>query len=90
VGAEQTPEALTMAYYCTCPYCDANLDPGEICRCRTKKKEAAQVQAGTASDQNDHGPIVPPGPPPVKRETMLDRMLRDLEDMGVKIPEGIF
>ena len=23
-----------MAYFRTCPYCEANLDPGEVCECR--------------------------------------------------------
>jgi len=26
-----------MAYYHTCPYCGANLDPGESCDCRDSK-----------------------------------------------------
>ena len=25
-------------YYRTCPACGANLDPGEICRCKQKKE----------------------------------------------------
>lgn len=23
-----------MSYYCTCPHCGANLDPGEVCDCQ--------------------------------------------------------
>lgn len=26
-----------MSYYRTCPYCGANLDPGEVCDCRREK-----------------------------------------------------
>lgn len=26
-----------MAYFKTCPYCDANLDPGEKCECNGKR-----------------------------------------------------
>lgn len=26
-----------MAYYKVCPYCGANLDPGEICDCRVQR-----------------------------------------------------
>lgn len=33
-----------MAYYRVCPYCGCNIDPGEICDCRTEqKKEAAPL-----------------------------------------------
>ena len=28
-----------MAYYETCPYCGASLDPGEKCDCRQNEKE---------------------------------------------------
>ena len=28
-----------MAYYETCPYCGANLDPGEVCECRIERRE---------------------------------------------------
>lgn len=28
-----------MSYYHTCPYCGANLDPGERCDCRDEEKE---------------------------------------------------
>lgn len=27
-----------MPYYWTCPYCGANLDPGEKCDCKDNKK----------------------------------------------------
>lgn len=91
-GSEARPEvgALTVAYYRTCDNCGANLDPGEICRC--KKKEAAQLAPGTASDRNnDHASIVSPDPAQVKaaiRDANLSRTIRDLEAMGVKIPGG--
>lgn len=28
-----------MPYYWTCPYCGANLDPGERCDCKNETKE---------------------------------------------------
>lgn len=30
-----------MAYYKVCPYCGANLDPGEICDCRESLMQRA-------------------------------------------------
>lgn len=30
-----------MNYFKTCPYCGANLDPGEVCDCRDKAKTPA-------------------------------------------------
>lgn len=33
-----------MAYYRTCPECGSNLDPGEACECRRKRKEPAPLQ----------------------------------------------
>lgn len=33
-----------MAYFRTCPYCGANLDPGEICTCRQKDGAALLEQ----------------------------------------------
>lgn len=39
---------MSGAIYWTCPYCHANLDPGEVCEdCR--KEEAAPVPAGATS-----------------------------------------
>lgn len=32
-----------MAYYRTCPYCGANLDPGERCDCMEKESAAAHA-----------------------------------------------
>ena len=32
-----------MSYYRTCPYCGANLDPGERCDCRDNEKAAADA-----------------------------------------------
>ena len=34
-----------MAYYRTCPYCGATLDPGETCDCReTAERERAEAE----------------------------------------------
>lgn len=30
-----------MSYYCTCPYCGAHLDPGEVCDCLGARRERA-------------------------------------------------
>lgn len=39
-----------MSYYNVCPYCDANLDPGEKCDCQNSKKvEKAKADARTAA-----------------------------------------
>nr|DAF01600.1 MAG TPA: TerY-C metal binding domain [Caudoviricetes sp.] len=35
-----------MAYYNTCPWCGASLDPGESCDCKRKKSEAAATGNG--------------------------------------------
>lgn len=40
-------------YYWTCPYCDANLDPGEACDCRKEKgivDDYKSVQGGEDSN----------------------------------------
>lgn len=37
-----------MSYYRTCPYCGANLDPGERCDCQDNKKTA--LSAANAED----------------------------------------
>lgn len=37
-----------MPYYWTCPYCGANLDPGERCDCKNETKEE------TNHDGNDN------------------------------------
>lgn len=33
-----------MAYFRTCPYCKANLDPGEVCDCRENAASAKKEQ----------------------------------------------
>lgn len=33
-----------MPYYYTCPYCGANLDPGERCDCQDKQEEPAGTE----------------------------------------------
>lgn len=42
-----------MRYYRTCPYCGANLDPGEVCDCRDKER-AAQGAANTQDGKVEH------------------------------------
>ena len=37
-------------YYWTCPYCKANLDPGESCDCR---KEVQESSTTTITKQSD-------------------------------------
>ncbi len=37
-----------MAFYRTCPYCGANLDPGEHCDCRKSKFKNTETD-GTSS-----------------------------------------
>ena len=43
-----------MAYYRTCPECGSNLDPGEACECRRKKKRARPAATGTDSGKHPH------------------------------------
>ena len=57
-----------MSYYRTCPYCEANLDPGEVCSCM---KETAQGATNTQGGKLDtpaqkDSPIVHQGGPEVK------------------------
>ena len=33
-----------MPYYRTCPYCGANLDPGERCDCQDKQEEPTDTE----------------------------------------------
>ncbi len=40
-----------MAYYRVCPNCGCNIDPGEICDCRTEKEEAAPLVRETTSGE---------------------------------------
>ena len=44
-----------MSYYRTCPYCGANLDPGETCDCQIEKKEqeAVRAEAQIREEQED-------------------------------------
>lgn len=30
---------MAKRYYDVCPYCNGNLDPGEICTCRQEKEQ---------------------------------------------------
>jgi len=34
---------MSETYYWTCPYCKANLDPGESCDCRKKSEDESDV-----------------------------------------------
>jgi len=46
-----------MSYYRTCPYCGANLDPGERCDCRDNEKaaaDAANIDGGWDGIENDN------------------------------------
>lgn len=44
-----------MKYFRTCPYCHANLDPGERCDCR----EQQEVNAAGAAYQNERKSALP-------------------------------
>lgn len=50
-----------MAYR-RCPYCEAYLDPGEICDCRNEPKisddKKAAMPASTAADPHRNGDIL--------------------------------
>lgn len=46
-----------MLYYRTCPYCGANLDPGEGCDCQKEEAapDATNIESGKVeSDLPDH------------------------------------
>lgn len=38
-----------MSKYVTCPYCNSNLDPGEICDCQ-RQRQLETPRNGTASN----------------------------------------
>lgn len=40
-----------MAYYDTCPFCGANLDPGERCDCMSEPQSADE--SGTAEEHKE-------------------------------------
>ena len=40
-----------MPYYRTCPYCGANLDPGELCDCRKALEAEALRLIGLLSEE---------------------------------------
>ena len=42
-----------MAYYNTCPYCGANLDPNEKCECQTEKNKLAKQYQEITSKKPD-------------------------------------
>ena len=44
---------MKSTYYWTCPYCGANLDPGEICDCQkdsSNEDSYKSVQGGETKD----------------------------------------
>lgn len=43
-----------MSYFKICPHCGANLDPGEVCDCKNKKKTAPSA-ANTEGRQGGTG-----------------------------------
>lgn len=40
-------------YYTSCPYCNANLDPGERCDCRERAERSKMVFAKRIRTQRD-------------------------------------
>lgn len=56
-----------MSYYRTCPYCGANLDPGERCDCRREQEANCHALAnlqqkglpGVTSTEQANGPKQP-------------------------------
>lgn len=47
-----------MAYYITCPFCKANLDPGETCDCREEKGQGAREGRSEDAAQGFHKMMV--------------------------------
>ena len=45
-----------MRYFRTCPYCHANLDPGERCDCREQQEEHAAGMA-QRNERKDSWPV---------------------------------
>ena len=41
-----------MAYYETCPFCGANLDPGETCDCR--REDGREEKEEKKDDRSDN------------------------------------
>lgn len=48
----------THTYYYTCPYCEANLDPGETCDCLkdTSLDNDTTLFEGDTKEDEDHEP----------------------------------
>ncbi len=55
-----------MAYYRTCPSCGANLDPGEVCDCRTNEKERPPRCIGTTPGKRIPDAIIAMAAPKIK------------------------
>lgn len=46
---------MKHTYYETCPYCQANLDPGEICDCQKEQSSAPKVTEKSDTNTNEEG-----------------------------------
>ena len=81
-----------MPYYWTCPYCGANLDPGEKCDCKDNEKEddmaapspAPAPTAGqtSAAPGNTPAPTVPVAGAPTYTLDQISRAGASLVDAG--------
>ena len=58
--------------YITCPYCGANLDPGERCDCLRASPGGPQTGEKSAPMQKVHPSL--PGLPEIMRDCPLDAM----------------
>lgn len=46
-----------MSYYRTCPYCGANLDPGERCDCRARETTDSAANAGGGDHTHENAAL---------------------------------
>mgnify|MGYP006916379532 CR=1 FL=1 len=44
---------MQKKYYTSCPFCNANLDPGERCDCREKRPQSRMVFTARLRTQRD-------------------------------------
>ena len=48
-----------MAFYRVCPFCNAALDPGEICDCKKEAAlDAANIQSGKVEQVSHHSTTI--------------------------------
>lgn len=48
-----------MAFYRVCPFCNAALDPGEICDCKKEAAlDAANIQSGKVEQVSHHSTAI--------------------------------